>query len=177
MRNLHAQLLALDLQSSLWIGVGNSAYADDAAGIVLAQLLLDSHLPHVAIAGANPERWICATDGIRWPNVIFLDAVELGAEPGSAVFLGADAMVAQFPQVTTHKLSLGLLARYVEAQSNARAWLLGIQPHSLRPFGIPTATLDTPVLLSPVVQFTVKLLHQLIVECFQSQACPAVPSQ
>jgi Ni,Fe-hydrogenase maturation factor len=42
-------------------------------------------------------------------------------------------MSSRFPQVSTHKLSLGLLARMVEANGKTKAWLLGVQPASLRP--------------------------------------------
>jgi hydrogenase maturation protease len=202
MLDLQAQLQSLDLSSTLWIGVGTSHYADDAAGLVLAQLLIDSHIPHVVLAGANPERWISAADRFPFREVVFLDAVELGVNPGSVVFLGAEEMIARFPQVTTHKLSLGLLARCVESQGQTRAWLLGIQPHSLQPeldavlglspswpswFQAPnpasaltrsllddrTATLEPPTGLSPCVRLTVELLDQLIVQCVQSQLCPA----
>ena len=43
-------------------------------------------------------------------------------------------MAARFPQVSTHKISLGLLARLDRgAVARRKAWLLGVQPESLRP--------------------------------------------
>ncbi len=49
------------------------------------------------------------------------------------VLLNSDEMTARFPQISTHKISLGLLAKRVEANGTTKAWLLGVQPESLRP--------------------------------------------
>ena len=58
----------------------------------------------------------------------------------------------RFPQVSTHKLSLGLLARQIEAQGRIRVWLLGVQPESLKLRGA----------LTPTIQTTLELLHALL---------------
>lgn len=179
MHDLQSQLLAFREEPTLWIGVGNSDHADDAVGLHLAQLLSRSGVPHVVGAGTNPERRIASMDLARYDHVVFLDAVELGADPGSVVLLTAGEMVARFPQISTHKLSLGLLARYIESQSNARAWLLGIQPQSLggrrsevggrwSEYGhwlsaTGDAHDDSPGPLSPPLRLTVALLHRLII--------------
>jgi hydrogenase maturation protease len=132
MPELRHQLLAFRRQPTLWVGVGSHSYGDDSAGLNLAQQLAESGIPHVVSAGISPERWIATAQFASFAHVVFLDAVELGAQPGSMVLLTADEIAARFPQVSTHKISLGLLARYVQSQSAARAWLLGIQPQSLR---------------------------------------------
>jgi len=61
-------------------------------------------------------------------------------------------MAARFPQVSTHKISLGLLARCLEANGRTRAWLLGVQPESLQPGAG----------LTPAVQNTLKILTELL---------------
>jgi hydrogenase maturation protease len=179
MPDLRHQLLAFRHQPTLWVGVGNDSHGDDAAGLHLAQRLTESGIPHVVNAGTNPERWIATAQLASFAHVVFLDAVELGAQPGSVVFLSADEIVARFPQVSTHKISLGLLARYVQSQSAARAWLLGIQPQSLRPPS-PQPQVELPssqageragvrgTSLSAPVRLTIRLLHQLITESFSS---------
>jgi hypothetical protein len=68
------------------------------------------------------------------------------------VFLDRHEMAARFPSVSTHKLALGLLAQLVEEPGRTRAWLLGVQPASLRP---------SPR-LSPAVEATVGLLEELL---------------
>jgi hydrogenase maturation protease len=197
MPDLRHQLIAFRHQPTLWVGVGSDSYGDDAAGLDLAQRLAESGIPHVVSAGTNPERWVATAQLGSFSHVVFLDAVELGAQPGSVVFLTADEIAARFPQVSTHKISLGLLARYVESQSAARAWLLGIQPQSLRLSDLHSGAPASPSpqthievsssqagervgvrgtttpLLSASVQRTIQLLHQLISESDNESAEPA----
>ncbi len=108
----------------------------------------------VIMAGTSPERFLGQIADVGFEAVIFLDAVDFGGAPGSVVFLHSDEMAARFPQVSTHKLSLGLLARQIEANGRTKAWLLGVQPESLKP-GAP---------LSPALQATRGLLLELLSE-------------
>jgi Ni,Fe-hydrogenase maturation factor len=86
--------------------------------------------------------------------------VEFGGIPGSAVLLDSDHMTARFPQASTHKLSLGLLAKLAEANGTTKAWLLGVQPDSLRPGAG----------LTPAVRGTLELLLDLLAGCLRT-AC------
>ncbi len=83
-----------------------------------------------------------------YDQVLFLDAVDFGGAPGEVVLLNSAEMEARFPQISTHKISLGLLARLVEANGKTKAWLLGVQPESL----------VVGRELSPIVQRTLELL-------------------
>ena len=65
-------------------------------------------------------------------------------------------MAAQFPQISTHHLALGLLARYVESSGRTRAWLLGAQPASLK----------RGLAFTPAMQTTLAILTELIVSSF-----------
>jgi len=113
------------------MGLGNTAYGDDGFGVRLAERLFESGVTDIVIAGANPERYIsCAAEGVD--NLVFLDAVDFGGEPGSVVLLDAEEMTARFPQISTHKISLGLLAACAESSGTTKAWLLGVQPESIR---------------------------------------------
>jgi hydrogenase maturation protease len=122
------------------MGLGNAEYGDDAFGVRLAETvssrLSDSgKLPEdlsILIAGTSPERFIGRLHEGCFDSLVFLDAVELGEAPGSAVFLSSGEMIAAFPQVSTHKISLGTLAKWVESSAQIRAWLLGVQPESLK---------------------------------------------
>ena len=121
----------------------SKALARDSSGPELPYTVLN--------AGTEPERLIGrVADGFE--HVIFLDAVEFGGAPGEVVFLNADQMAARFPQVSTHKISLGLLAKQVEAHGRTKAWLLGVQPESLK-HGEG---------LSPAVRTTLGLLRELL---------------
>jgi hydrogenase maturation protease len=127
------------------LGIGNPDLGDDGAGFRLAERLAARGLPDVFLAERCPERWLprLARDG--YDAVLFLDAVEAGADPGSVLFLNAADATRRFPQVSTHKLSIGTLARLLEAEGISRAFLLGIQPARLTPGGGLSAPVETTV--------------------------------
>jgi hydrogenase maturation protease len=108
----------------------------------------------VIITGTTPERHLTRLAEGGFDNVVFLDAVEFGGTPGSVVFLNAGEMAARFPQISTHKISLGVLAKWVEANGTTKAWLLGVQPESLKPGGE----------LTPQVQATLDVLQELLTD-------------
>ena len=109
----------------------------------------------LVIAGATPERHLPQLAAGGFDTVLFLDAVEFGAAAGSVVLLGSREMAARFPQISTHKIALGVLAQLIEAEGRTKAWLLGVQPDTLRAGGK----------LSPPVEAAVDLLNRLIGEC------------
>jgi len=135
-----------------FMGVGNVEYGDDAFGIRLAERLRVIGIPNVIIAGTTPDRWITRLADPGFDHVIFLDAVEFGGAPGSTVLLSSTEISAVFPQVSTHKISLGVMARWVEASGKTKAWLLGVQPESIK----------LREGLSPVVQTTLDALSNLL---------------
>jgi len=109
----------------------------------------------VLIAGTTPERHVPQLAAGAFDAVLFLDAVEFGATPGSVILLNSIEMAARFPQISTHKFSLGLLAQLIEADGRAKVWLLGVQPEALRAGGE----------LSSSVQAAVAILGRLMAEC------------
>jgi len=131
MNDLRDQLKQCLTGRLCFMGLGNIDYGDDAFGVRLAEALIDCEVPNVIIAGTTPDRWIGRAAG--FDHVVFLDAVEFGRDPGSVVFLDSAQMTARFPQVSTHKISLGALAQWLEANGHTKAWLLGVQPESLKP--------------------------------------------
>jgi hydrogenase maturation protease len=114
-----------------FVGVGNEDLGDDGFGPRLAGALCGTAGAEVVQAGTTPERWVEHLAGAGFDNVVFLDAVDVAGPPGSAVFMDAGAIEAAFPQISTHKFSLGTLARLIRMTSPARVWLLGVQPASL----------------------------------------------
>lgn len=156
------------------MGLGNVLYGDDGLGVRLAewmkrgQQVCDAkagvrtgkteqgaeHGLQCLIAGTLPERFIGRVAGAGFDHLVFVDAVDFGGVPGSVVLLNSDQMNARYPQVCTHKVSLSLLAKWVEANGNTKAWLLGVQPASVKPS-------DS---LSPVVQATLESLLELLMD-------------
>jgi hydrogenase maturation protease len=163
MPDLREQLQQLFQGRVCLMGLGNVTYSDDGLGVRLAEALISSAPAvgtrcRVIIAGTTPEWLIGRVVDEHSNHVVFLDAVEFGGSPGSVVLLDSDEMAARFPQISTHKLSLGLLAKQIEADGRTRAWLLGVQPESLRPSEE----------LTPTVRATLELLLDLLAGCLRT---------
>jgi hydrogenase maturation protease len=108
----------------------------------------------VVIAGTTPDRFIGHVIQQGFDNLIFLDAVDYGGMPGSAIFLDSEQISTRYPRISTHKVSLELLAKWAEANGTTKAWLLGVQPESLTP----------GARLTPTVQATLEVLLELVRE-------------
>jgi hydrogenase maturation protease len=153
MPDLRQQLQQLLCGRVCFMGLGNVDYGDDGFGVCLAKALNAAGVREVIIAGTTPERWIGRA--AEFDHVIFLDAVEFGGKAGEVVSLGSREISYRFPQISTHKISLSVLAQWVEANGTSRAWLLGVQPESVKS-GEP---------LSPPLQKTLGLLCDLLRSC------------
>ncbi len=127
--------------STLFVGVGNIDRSDDGFGVHLCRSLIMSGLHEVIETGTTPENWMEKMSDTKYQNVVFLDAVLAGQESGSAVFLDAATIKARYPQISTHKISLGTLARVIEERSGSRVWLIGVQPMT----AVAGGTLSVPV--------------------------------
>jgi hydrogenase 3 maturation protease len=135
-----------------FMGLGEVDGGDDGFGVRLAERLGRAGRFDVVIGGTAPERVVGRCIDKGFDHLVFLDAAEIGAMPGSVVFLDSREMAAKFPQVSTHRLALGMLAKYVEAGGARRAWLLGAQPASLKPGNA----------LSPAIEKTLDLLAEML---------------
>jgi hydrogenase maturation protease len=148
------------------IGIGNVDFGDDGFGVKLAdgiagRLIASGRVSlsrNVINAGTTPERMIGSVTGRGFDHLIFLDTVEFDGEPGSVVVLDANEIAARFPQISTHKISVGLLARYIKAEEGTGVWLLGVQPGSLKPM----------LGLSPAVERTKEILEEMLCDLWVS---------
>ena len=134
------------------VGIGNTDLGDDALGVRLAEQLQRAGISTAVVAGTVPENIAGVLARGGYDNVVFLDAVDFGAAAGSVVLMDATEIQSRFPQVSTHKISLGMTARVIQSESQARVWLLGVQPESLR----------TGSEMSEPVKQTLKLLAGLM---------------
>ena len=117
--------------STAFLAIGNTDRADDGAGVALGRLLRDAGVPLVFEGGMQPENAIPLLRDQGCESIVFLDAVDVAAEPGAVVVMDTADLVGRFPQVSTHKLSLGTLARLAADGRDCRVWLVGIQPESI----------------------------------------------
>jgi hydrogenase maturation protease len=137
-----------------FVGIGNTDRGDDGLGVRLAESLREAGVEDVVIAGTTPENHVTGLAKRHYDTVVFFDAIGAGSSPGSVILLDAAEMRAKFPQVSTHNLSLGTLARLVQSESETRVWLLGVQPVST----------DMGTRLSGVVEKSLAALTRLITQ-------------
>src|SRR5690348_14520806 len=126
------QKLQRTLQGRLCVmGVGNVDYGDDGFGVYLAEELLAAGVSDVIVAGIEPDHYLGQIAEQGFDHLLVIDATNFRHEPGMVVFLDASEIETAFPQISTHKISLGVLAKVVE-QTGTKVWLLGVQPQSDR---------------------------------------------
>ena len=111
------------------VGMGNPLLGDDAAGCLVAQGLEGTRGLHVILAEETPENCFCKILDAEPDVVVFVDAVALGAPPGSVAMLEAEALARYEP--STHRVPLGLVAEFVQRESGADVFVLGIQPRQV----------------------------------------------
>ncbi len=130
-------------EHALLVGVGHPLCGDDAIGSVLAAMLADRFPHRVIDAGPVPESFLGPLLAHPGRPVIFLDAVDFHAAPGSWCLVPAADLAARAPD--THRASLALVADLLAAHDTP-VWVLGIQPLHLTvgspPSGVVTATAD-----------------------------------
>jgi hydrogenase maturation protease len=156
-----------------FVALGSSEAGDDAFGILLAKKLAADSVPGLQrkflFAGLSPERYLGLLRQESFDNVVFLDAAELQAAPGTVAVLNAGQMHARFPQVSTHRISLALLAKAIEEGGHAKAWLVATQP----------STLKAGSALSKQAAQAIELLHHLLSHAmtdFAGRRQPVSPS-
>ena len=59
-------------------------------------------------------------------TIVLIDAVELGASPGTIKIMESEDI--KDDSLSTHKVSLDLVANYLRKRTSADVFLLGIQP-------------------------------------------------
>ncbi|OGB93211.1 MAG: hypothetical protein A2Z31_09055 [candidate division NC10 bacterium RBG_16_65_8] len=162
MRSLRDELGARLRGRVCLVGIGNPDRGDDAFGVRLAEAMRALGYPDAILAERTPERWLERVARGGFQGVVFLDLVEMGAAPGAVIFLECAQIAARHPQISTHKLSLGTLARLIEAEGPTRAFLLGVQPQSVGP----------GTELSAPVRTTLEILRDLLAEILMPRTEP-----
>jgi hydrogenase 3 maturation protease len=108
------------------MGIGNPCRGDDAAGSMVAQLIGDASGVCVINAQDVPENYLRQAVGENPDTVVMIDSVDLDSSPGSVALLGKDEVAGYWP--STHRMPLSLLMDYLERETQARIFLIAIQP-------------------------------------------------
>lgn len=110
------------------VGTGDELIPPDRLGMYAARDLERQHLPGVRIfcAGTVPESITAPLRRYRPDHVLFLDAADMGARPGTIAVIEPERIQASL--LSTHVLPLSVIMNYLEQETGAGVTLLGIQP-------------------------------------------------
>jgi hydrogenase maturation protease len=117
------------------LGVGNPDKGDDGAGIAAAAALRKRLSPaqkrrvRVLLGGSVPESLTGKVRAIGPQLVVILDAAIGGLRPGSLFRVDPGKIADE--GITTHRISLSWLVRYIEESIGCPVIVLGIEPESL----------------------------------------------
>ncbi|HAX70765.1 MAG TPA: hypothetical protein DCY14_14230 [Anaerolineae bacterium] len=110
------------------VGIGNEFRNDDAAGVLVARMLLQYENPGHALilrAGHAPENFTSELRAYRPHLVLMIDAADMGAAPGEVSLIPFDQIDGM--TASTHSLPLSMLSRYLTLELNCAIVLIGIQ--------------------------------------------------
>jgi len=138
-------------------GIGNDRRGDDAAGLLCLRKI-QTNPPEKIPVGAGGGRPVVFIEGGETPEnetgrmrkfqpdlVLLIDAARGGRRPGE-IFIVEKEMISD-EDVSTHRISLSLLVRYLEESLGARVVFLGIEPGSAAINGPVSAPVRTSVSL------------------------------
>jgi len=108
------------------MGIGNPCRGDDAAGSMVAQLISDAPGVRVIDAQDVPENYLRQVVGENPDTVVLIYSVDLDSAPGCVALLDKEEVAGYWP--STHRMPLSLLMDYLERETQARIFLIAIQP-------------------------------------------------
>jgi hydrogenase 3 maturation protease len=115
------------------VGVGDELLPFDRLGMVAAKKIDKLQMSHVGVffAGTVPESVTGPVRRFRPDHTFFLDAADMGAEPGTIAVI--DLQKIQAGLFSTHVLPLSVVMEFLAQESGTGVTLLGIQPDRSEP--------------------------------------------
>ncbi|MFH1868194.1 MAG: hydrogenase 3 maturation endopeptidase HyCI [Candidatus Omnitrophota bacterium] len=111
------------------VGMGNIMRGDDGFGPLLIENLT-GRIDAVCIdAGTAPENYLGKIAKEKPDTILFIDAVDLGLDPGAYDILVKSEILNH--GMTTHDISPNMLIDFLEKETEANIYMLGVQPKSI----------------------------------------------
>ncbi|MCX5701993.1 MAG: hydrogenase 3 maturation endopeptidase HyCI [Candidatus Omnitrophica bacterium] len=112
------------------LGIGNVVRGDDGVGSVLASRIKEKVPFKVFYAETSPENYLEKIIKEEPDNIIIIDAVDFGVNPGEfQVLESQDVKIANL--FSTHNASISLSINYLQSNLKADIIVLIIQPKSI----------------------------------------------
>ena len=113
--------------------IGNTLRRDDGIAMALYKDLKREaekyEKVHVIACGEVPENFTSVLRELKPSHVLLIDAVDFGAKPGDLAFFTPDQLSSI--SLSSHRMSLRVLSRFIEETIGAKVALVGIQPKNL----------------------------------------------
>jgi hydrogenase maturation protease HycI len=124
--DLQEQLATRIHGSVVIMGIGNPGRGDDGVGSLVARRI--SNVPGARVIDAQdvPEDYLGLIVRQKPDTVVLIDSVDLDSAPGSIALLDKDQMAGYWP--STHRAPVSLLMDYLQRETQALIFLIGIQP-------------------------------------------------
>ena len=123
---LHSQLSQFKDSNTIILGIGNTLKADDGVGPVICQQLLGQISVEVIDAFTVPENYIGTIAKKSPDNLIVIDAIDFGAQPGTIKMFAPDSL--NSISLSTHSISPRLFVDMICQDADTKVYFIGIQP-------------------------------------------------
>jgi hydrogenase maturation protease len=140
------------------VALGNSLMGDDGLGLAALTSLSEGWTfePPIAFVDGGTSGLNLLTTLGRDTHVLFIDAIDVGAPPGTVVALNRGDLARRARAVrSAHQISLVDVLQLLELRDGARACIaaVGLQPESvaLRPALSPTVAAGIPHLVKAII--------------------------
>ncbi|MFC1632167.1 hydrogenase maturation peptidase HycI [Candidatus Omnitrophota bacterium] len=111
------------------VGIGNTLRGDDGAGPALIAQVAGKVKAVCIDAGTSPENYAGKITQQAPDTILLVDALHLECEAGAYEILTKDEILNS--GFSTHDLSPRMFIEYLEQQTQAEIYLLGIQPQTI----------------------------------------------
>ena len=151
---IFGQLRKLSSSKTLILGIGQLLKGDDGAGPFICKELSGKISAELINAGSVPENYIQPIIKKTPKNLLIVDAVDFGGEPGTIKIFNPEQLNSMV--FSTHTLSPHLFIDMIRREISVEVFLLGIQPAQIE-LGQP---------LSKPVEGAVRQLCDILVQIF-----------
>ena len=110
------------------LGIGNPLRGDDAVGVEIVRLI-KGKVPrnvHLLDCETVPENFLGELEASNPTHVLLIDAADFQGEAGEARLVSPSSIVGL--TLSTHAISLSLLAKVISDRTGADVMVLGVQP-------------------------------------------------
>lgn len=150
--------------------IGNEERGDDGFGPYVAKRIKRMRrkgLVEIIDCGTVPENYTSTIRKINPTHVLIVDAVDFRGSPGD-IILSLEPMFDEV-SVSTHKPSLTLLAKYIQAATGSKIILLGVQPKTVEwGSSMSDEVLTSSDVVVKAIRSVIKKMQRVVIE--ESQA-------